>query len=108
MKSFKTIKEILDNFPNFSGLQVNNSKSHIVFSKWVHDISLLASILGFKLQQLPIKYLGTPITGKSISHKDCTTLIAELQALLEKWNHRFVSYKGRTQLVHWIFHGKFG
>lgn len=36
-KSLKTISEILDEFCSFSGLQVNATKSLVIFSKKVND-----------------------------------------------------------------------
>lgn len=107
-KSLLALNDILHEFSVFSGLQINLSKNHIIFSKRVQDGGMLANILGFQLTCLPIQYLGAPITGKSISHRECTTHIADLQPLLDKWNQRTLSYMGWAQLVNWIFHGKFG
>lgn len=68
----------------------------------------LAAVLGFQVRDLPIKYMGTPLTGKSIKYIDCDALLAELRALLTRWSGKKLSYKGRTQLADWVFHGKFG
>lgn len=77
-KSISMVKSILDDFSEFSGLQVNNSKSQIVISKRGHNSMTLAAIMGFQVKHLPTKYLGTPIMSKSISQKECTSLVVEL------------------------------
>lgn len=58
-------------------------------------------------QSLPLKYLGVPISGKSLSSNNCAVLIAELQAIIVRWSKRCFSYMGRVQLVDWVFHEKF-
>lgn len=62
-KSFITIKTILDEFTEFTGLRVNGTKSKITLSKRVQNGQELGAILGFQLQSLRISYLGTPFTG---------------------------------------------
>lgn len=90
-KSFQVIRSILEEFSSFSGLQVNTTKSHAIFSKRVRDGDSLAVILGFPVHVLPVKYLGVLLTGKSICHWDCAALIADLQGILEWWNQRCLS-----------------
>lgn len=72
------IKTILDEFTIFIGLQVNGAKSNVLFSKRVQDGKDLAARSGFQVAHIPIKYLGAPLTGKSISHRNCTSLISNL------------------------------
>lgn len=107
-KSLTALREILTEFEGFSGLKINASKSSIIFSKRVTDETNMAAILGFQIKQLPIKYLGTPLTGKLIRFRDCDGLLAELSNILTRWSSKKLSYMGRIQLVEWIFQGKFG
>lgn len=67
----------------------------------------MAAILGFQLKELPIRYLGTPLTGKQIKHMGCDRLLAELRSILTRWSTKKLSYMGRIQLVDWVFQGKF-
>lgn len=106
--SIRALREILDKFLTFSGLQINYEKSFAIFSKCVTDRSKFAAVLGFQGRELPIKYLGTPLTGKLIKYRDCDGLLAELRNLLTRWSGKKLSYMGRTQLVDWVFQGKFG
>lgn len=66
VKSFKAIKDLLEEFSTFSGLEINPQKSFVVFSKHVNDGNALAGILGFQTKELPVRYLGTPLTGSLV------------------------------------------
>lgn len=108
VKSFKALSNILEEFASFSGLKINCQKSLAVFSKRVSDGNDLASILGFQTKELPVRYLGTPMTDRLIRYKDCDGFLAELRSILTRWSSKKLSYVGRTQLVDWVFQGKFG
>lgn len=96
-------------FESFSGLKINPGKCYAIFSKRVTDKVQLAAILRFQLKELPIKYLGTPLTGKLIRYRDCDGMLAELRNIITRWSSKRLSYiMGRIQLVDWIFHGRFG
>lgn len=83
-KSLTALKEVLAEFKAFSGLRINAGKSSVILSKRVTDKAEMAAILGFQLKELPIKYLGTPLTGKLIRYKDCDDLLAELRSILTR------------------------
>lgn len=69
-KSIRVLRGVLDKFSEFSGFKINCEKSFIIFSKRVTDKSDLIAIFGFQSAELPIKYLGTPLTGKSVRYRD--------------------------------------
>lgn len=107
-KSIRALREVLDEFTEFSGLKINCEKSFTIFSKRVTDKSDLAAILGFQTAELLIKYLGSSLTKKSVRFKNCDSLLEELRGFLTRWNRKKLSYMGRIQLVDWIFQWKFG
>lgn len=41
-------------------------------------------------------------------YRDCDGLLAELRSILTRWSGKKLSYAGRTQLIDWVFQGKFG
>lgn len=84
VRSFNKINNILCDFSKFIAFQVSVAKSSVVFSKRVHDVAELSSILGYKIQSLPIKYLRAPITGKLVFNRDCASLIFDLQGILTR------------------------
>lgn len=98
-KSLMTLKEVLTEFESFSGLRINAGKSSVILSKRVVDRAEMAAILGFQLKDLPIKYLGTPLTGKLIKYRDSDGLLVELKSILTRWSLKKLSYMGRIQLV---------
>lgn len=76
IKSLTSLREVLAEFEEFSVLRINAEKSSIILSKRVSDKAQITSILGFQLKELPIKYLGVPLTGKAIRFSDCDGLLA--------------------------------
>nr|GEX12125.1 RNA-directed DNA polymerase, eukaryota, reverse transcriptase zinc-binding domain protein [Tanacetum cinerariifolium] len=65
--SVSTLKEAIDEFGTLSGLKPNYDKSTIIFSS-VHmkDKQEILECTPFKVEHLPIKYLGVPLTSKRI------------------------------------------
>lgn len=90
------LREILDEFTEFSELQINRGKSFAVFSKRVTHKAELVALLGFQVRELPITYLGTPLTGKLMRYRDCDNLLAELRSLLTRWSGKKLSYMGKS------------
>lgn len=81
-QDIKTIKKILNDFMEASGMLVNGEKSNIYFFNTKILVQRhLARILGFFIGSLPSKYLSAPLV--SISKKD--SIWSELK---EKINHR--------------------
>ncbi|CAM8937480.1 unnamed protein product [Rhodiola kirilowii] len=56
-------------------------------------------LLNTRINLLPVKYLGFPLTTRSISSGDCATIIQRLTRRLESWNNRFLSRAGRRVLI---------
>ncbi|PKU59156.1 putative mitochondrial protein [Dendrobium catenatum] len=86
-------------FSEESGLFINPTKSHIIFSKSVGNVDLLASILGSPSIENSLIYLGLPITYNRLSFAHFQPLLSRLSALLEGWKVRFLSFAGRVQFI---------
>lgn len=106
VRSFNTIKSILDKFGNFFELKLNTSKSYVVYSKGVNNKDDLSRILDISAKQMPFDYLGISMTGKTLGIDDCMPLISSLETISHQWEGCGLSYAGRMQLVQWIFYGK--
>lgn len=66
------------------------------------DSSLLASVssvLGCKVDVLPLKCLGLPLTNKNISSINWTPLINKIQQRLALWQGPLLSSIGRLTLI---------
>lgn len=106
-RSLLVIKDLLHQFSEFTGLQVNAQKSSIILTKACQDDNSFSNNLDFTRSNLPITYLGLPITGKKKSHSQGWKLIQPIENMLSHWNGKCLSYGERIQLVKWIIVGKY-
>ncbi|XP_039010132.1 uncharacterized protein LOC120138791 [Hibiscus syriacus] len=63
---------------------------------------------GFKIGQLPVRYLGVPLVTQKLTSKDCSTLLVKIKSMIDKWSSRHLSFGGRLQLVKSILFNIFG
>ena len=54
---------------------------------------------GFKIGELPVKYLGVPLVTRRLLAKDCEALMDRLKARITNWSTKMLSYAGRVQLI---------
>lgn len=59
----------------------------------------IANMFHFKMDQLPVRYLGLPLTTKSMSSTDYQPLIETIQNRIGSWKNRVLSYAGRLELL---------
>ncbi|CAM8998581.1 unnamed protein product [Rhodiola kirilowii] len=90
--SIAALKGVLDEFLQCSGLSVNIEKSQLFVAgmngakrSWVENL------LCTKMSVLPVRYLGFPLTAKSI--------IQRLTSKLGSWCNRFLSRAGRRVFI---------
>lgn len=70
-KSITSIKQIIRDFSEFTGLQVNRERSLLTFSVEAVDRDELLGILDFQEGSLPITYLGVLILVWEARLADC-------------------------------------
>ncbi|KAL9679417.1 hypothetical protein QQ045_017277 [Rhodiola kirilowii] len=94
------IKEVVYKFLECSGLSINVHKSNLFTGgmgaakvAWVEDL------LGTKSSPLPVRYLGLPLTSRSLCKKECDVFIQKITAQLDCWSNRYLSRAGRRVLV---------
>lgn len=56
----------------------------------------------FSIGELPMKYLGIPLTGKRICNSDCRVLIEKVKNKIQDWRNKTLSFPGRLQLVTYV------
>lgn len=76
-------------------------------SKMVDHSLHLKEIIDFPPKLPPLTYLGIPISGKRKGFGQCIGLIQPLEKILIRWKGRYLSHRGRFQLVNWVFAGIF-
>ncbi|KAL9673726.1 hypothetical protein QQ045_029987 [Rhodiola kirilowii] len=54
--------------------------------------------------QLPVRYLGIPLTSKAISAQDCKSLIDRITGRIHSWSNRYLSRAGRWLLIQSVLH----
>ncbi|GJR80663.1 hypothetical protein Tco_0151448 [Tanacetum coccineum] len=83
IKDLNTLKEAIEEFGSLSGLRSNYDKSTIIFgSMQMEDKQAILECVPFKVEQLPVKYLGVPLTSKRIGVNNCRSLIDKIK---NKW-----------------------
>lgn len=85
MNSASAIITIFDKMDTFTGIKVNESKSKVYFSKGCKNKEENLNVLKLKKGNLPIKYLGIPLSSNKRNEKDCFKLYDSIQSKLEGW-----------------------
>ncbi|GJW00228.1 RNA-directed DNA polymerase, eukaryota, reverse transcriptase zinc-binding domain protein [Tanacetum coccineum] len=96
--SVNVLKESIDEFGKVAGLIPNYNKSTIIFRRLNDDEkNELLAVMPFKVENLPIRYLGVPLTSKKLRDKE---FIEDINKLLKNflWQ-QFESSKGRAKVA---------
>ena len=100
-KSCLTIKSIFDKYESLTNQRVNLSKSAIYFTKSTprNTRANTYSLLGFKEDQFPLKYLGayfSPRRPPSSSHED---LHLKCKSKLASWQCNYLPQAGQLVVI---------
>jgi hypothetical protein len=86
-------------FQAISGLKINLSKSELVPVGHVPNVTDLASILGCKVSDFPLTYLGLPL-GAIFKRKTIWNSVVErMEKRLAGWKKHYLSKGGRLTLI---------
>lgn len=86
-------------FAKMSGLEINYQKSTFVpLNMSTHNIQKAGAILGCTQTELPVTYLGMPLTIKRPDRSLFIPLIEKMEKKLQRWKGKMIS-RGRMQLV---------
>nr|GFA86281.1 RNA-directed DNA polymerase, eukaryota, reverse transcriptase zinc-binding domain protein [Tanacetum cinerariifolium] len=78
--SVKTLKEFIEEVGKVVGIIPNYNKCTIIFGSMNNEEKQeLLEVMPFKVEKLPIKYLGVPFTSKRIRIKECRSLIDKVE-----------------------------
>lgn len=82
------------------GLKANKNKSSIYF----RGVSIIVQQnimekLGFPKGEMPIRYLGVPLSIKRMSVIQFQPLLDRMLGRITSWTTKFLSYAGRIQLI---------
>ena len=91
---------MMEIFSDFSELQLNRAKSTFVgFGLSTSELTQCVSILGMAIGTLPIRYLGLPLTERSLRAPDWQPVLEKVEARLGGWQARLISRGGRLILL---------
>ncbi|GJY27865.1 putative RNA-directed DNA polymerase [Tanacetum coccineum] len=90
------LKESIEEFRGVSGLIPNYNKSIIIFGSLSEEEKYdILEIMPFKVEKLPIRYLGVLLTSKRIRIKECRSLIDKVESRISNWKNKSLSYAVR-------------
>ncbi|XP_074301051.1 uncharacterized protein LOC141632400 [Silene latifolia] len=104
--SVQAVSTALTNFSHWYGLHPNVDKTEIYFGG-VHP-SIKTQILhtsGFSEGYFPFRYLGLPLNIAHTFVDMYGILINKIQASIQHWSSKFLSYAGRLQLLNTVVFG---
>ncbi|CAN1159944.1 LINE-1 retrotransposable element ORF2 protein [Linum perenne] len=100
------VREIMDHFHLVSGLQLNPDKSDLYMAGVSRTIAgQIVAVAEFREGQLPMKYLGIPISAGKLSKADCRGLVDKITGRIKDWKAKFLNYAGRLELIRSVIHG---
>ncbi|XP_019226034.1 PREDICTED: uncharacterized protein LOC109207550 [Nicotiana attenuata] len=98
-----SIQLLLDKFNHFSkvtGLMANLDKSSIYVAGVNQGFKeMICSDFQFKMESLPFKYLGVPLSSRKLSIQQCMPLVEKITNRIKCWTSKLLSYSGRLQLI---------
>lgn len=99
-KTLKVVALTLTVFEELTGLRINRSKSTFVpIATPTRYVQVIERILGTQSSQLPIRYLGLPLSLRKPRKSDFQPMIQAVQQRLAGWKANILSYGGRVTLV---------
>ncbi|KAL2226583.1 UNVERIFIED_CONTAM: hypothetical protein Sindi_2017000 [Sesamum indicum] len=100
MDSIRVFKTGLDMFAEWSGLRLNEHKSHLIISRSAQGLrEEMMIVLGFQEGVLPMKYLGVPLISSRLTISDCRPLLLKIDKRIAGWEGISLSYAGRVQII---------
>lgn len=77
--SISLLNDIFTHFSEASGLKSNLANSHVYFGGVpLQDRDAILTVLGYKVGELPFKYLGVTLSTKRLTVKQCQPLIEKI------------------------------
>ena len=87
-------------FASISDLHINANKSSIFATgQTITPLLEEAAHIGIKVEKLPVRYLGMPLTTKALTKQDYEPLIDRVRSRMLSCRNKCLSYAGRLQLI---------
>ncbi|GJT76141.1 RNA-directed DNA polymerase, eukaryota, reverse transcriptase zinc-binding domain protein [Tanacetum coccineum] len=90
-KFVMVLKKVIEEFGSIAGLLPNYNKSTIIFGSMAkEEKQIILSSIPFRVEKLPVKYLGVPLTSKRIGVKNCQLIASVLESIHMYWTSVFL------------------
>lgn len=100
MGSIQLLMEAFYQFTQVSGLEPNMDKSQLHITGVSHEEKLnLIQAIGFTMGDIPFKYLGVPLSSKTLTFMQCMPIVEHMVARIKCWTSKFLSYGGKLQMI---------
>ena len=94
-ESIKNLKFLLYCFEWMSGLKINYHKSEMIaFGMSEERTQDIANALNCKIGQMPLKYLGFPISAKNLGVSAFKLMVDKMRKKLQPWKGKHLSSGG--------------
>lgn len=104
--SLTGIAEVMKQFKNLSGLDVNPEKSEIFFGGYSEiQVNVLSALQGIRVGSFPSRYLGLPLNPARISFATLQPFLERITNKLHAWTVRFLSFAGKIKLISSVIYG---
>jgi len=99
-KSIINLKILLYCFEWLSGLKINYHKSEVIFFGFTQaEKERKANMMNCKLGELPVKYLGIPVSDRMLGIGAFQGLSCRMMKRLDPWKGKFMSSGGKLILT---------
>lgn len=106
LESVQNVLQILREFELRSGLAVSVEKSSFFASGLTQqELDVIKVSTGMPHGQLPVRYLGVPLTSKKLSIQNCEVMIQQVKGRLNSWSAKSLSFAGRLLLIKTVIAG---
>ncbi|XP_038993245.1 uncharacterized protein LOC120116936 [Hibiscus syriacus] len=100
LESVLGVHSTLEVFYELSGLKLNPLKTEFFDCGLnINTLDLIQQSTGFKIAQLPVRYLGVPLVTRKLTGNDCSALLERIKGKLAHWSSKKLSFGSRLQLV---------
>jgi len=97
--SAEAISDVFKKMKKWTGLELSCEKSSLYLGRGVVNSTNIVTILNIDMKELPVRYLGIPLTSVNLKDRDCIHLIDRIKKRIEGWETKFLSLAGRIELI---------
>lgn len=104
--SLTGIASVMNVFKEFSGLDMNPSKSELFFGGYNEtEIAVLCDLAGIRAGVFPTRYLGLPLNPSRITTETLQPFIEKVTSKLQSWTVKYLSFAGKVTMISSVIYG---